>query len=278
MRDLAHRRRHWKTKSQRREGEAKRWPHRRGVSLPFDVSLCCLTSRLLEGDVTKERPDRWDALQGKRTRCPLGYSDSMILPTMDRIHEAQTLLRRFMLPTPQHTWPLLNKRLGTEAWVKHENHTTVGAFKMRGALVYVEWLRATQPEMRGVIAATRGNHGQGVAMAARLMKLKAVIVVPHGNSPEKNRAMAAQGAELVEHGHDFQEALEFARGLAKERGLVMIDSFHERLVMGTASYALEFLEGAPEMARVYVPIGLGSSICGVCAARNALGLKTEVVG
>jgi len=197
---------------------------------------------------------------------------------MDRIHEAQTLLRRFMLPTPQHTWPLLNKRLGTEAWVKHENHTTVGAFKMRGALVYVEWLRATQPEMRGVIAATRGNHGQGVAMAARLMKLKAVIVVPHGNSPEKNRAMAAQGAELVEHGHDFQEALEFARGLAKERGLVMIDSFHERLVMGTATYALEFLEGAQPMTRVYVPIGLGSSICGVCAARNALGLATEVVG
>jgi len=202
----------------------------------------------------------------------------MILPALDQIHEAQKLLRRFMLPTPQHTWPLLSKRLGTEAWVKHENHTTVGAFKMRGALVYVDWLRASQPEMRGVIAATRGNHGQGVAMAARLVGLKAVIVVPHGNSPEKNRAMAAQGAELVEHGHDFQEALEFACGLAKERELMMIDSFHERLVMGTATYALEFLEGAPPMARIYVPIGLGSSICGVCAARNALGFATEVIG
>ena len=162
--------------------------------------------------------------------------------------------------------------------MKHENHTAVGAFKMRGALVYMEWLRTTQPEMLGVIAATRGNHGQGVAMAARLMGLKAMIVVPHGNSREKNRAMAAQGADLVEHGHDFQEALEFARGLADERGLAMVDSFHERLVMGTASYALEFLEGAPAMTRVYVPIGLGSSICGMCAARNALGLKTEVVG
>ena len=189
-----------------------------------------------------------------------------------------------MQPTPQYTWPLLNQRLGTEAWVKHENHTAGGAFKMRGALVYLEWLHTTRPDVRGVIAATRGNHGQGVAMAARLMGLEAVIVVPHGNSKEKNRAMAAQGAELVEHGHDFQESLEFARelakerGLAVERGLAMVDSFHERLVMGTASYALEFFEGTPEMARVYVPIGLGSSICGVCAARNALGLKTEVVG
>jgi threonine dehydratase len=202
----------------------------------------------------------------------------MILPSLDQIHDAQMLLRRFMLPTPQYTWPLLNKRLGTEAWVKHENHTAVGAFKMRGALVYLDWLRATRPEVCGVIAATRGNHGQGVAMAARLMGLSATIVVPHGNSKEKNRAMAAQGAELVEHGHDFQEALEFARHLAEVRGLAMVDSFHERLVTGTGSYALEFLEGAPEMARVYVPIGLGSSICGMCAARNALGLKTEVVG
>ena len=202
----------------------------------------------------------------------------MILPALDQIHEAQTLLRRFMLPTPQYTWPLLNRRLGTEAWVKHENHTAAGAFKMRGALVYTQWLRATRPEVQGLIAATRGNHGQGVAMAARLLGLTAVIVVPKGNSREKNRAMAAQGAELVEYGQDFQEALEHARVLAQERGLAMVDSFHERLVMGTATYALEFFEGSPTLARVYVPIGLGSSICGVCAARNALDLKTEVVG
>jgi threonine dehydratase len=208
----------------------------------------------------------------------LRYAESMILPSLDRIHEAQKVLSHYMAPTPQFTWPLLNLRLGTDAWIKHENHTAVGAFKMRGALVYLEWLRESQPELRGVIAATRGNHGQGVAMAARLMGLQAVIVVPVGNSREKNRATAAQGAELMEHGHDFQESLEFARGLAVERGLAMVDSFHERLVMGTATYALELFEATPRLARVYVPIGLGSSICGVCAARNALGIKTEVVG
>lgn len=118
----------------------------------------------------------------------------MQLPTLEQIHEAQKLVYRHMPPTPQYTWPLLNQRLGTEAWVKHENHTPVGAFKLRGALVYMEWLRRTQPDLSGVVAATRGNHGQGVAMAARLTGVRAVIVVPHGNSPEKNRAMQAQGA------------------------------------------------------------------------------------
>src|ERR1700733_14433199 len=119
----------------------------------------------------------------------------MILPSLDGIHEAQRVLSAYMTPTPQYSWPLLNERLGAEAWIKHENHTAVGAFKMRGALVYLTWLHANQPDLRGVIAATRGNHGQGVAMAARLLDLKAVIVVPHGNSKEKNRAMAAQGGE-----------------------------------------------------------------------------------
>jgi threonine dehydratase len=183
-----------------------------------------------------------------------------------------------MPPTPQYTWPLLNSRLGTEAWIKHENHSPVGAFKLRGALVYIDWLKQSQPGLAGVVAATRGNHGQGVGMAARLSGLRAVIVVPHGNSKEKNRAMVAQGAELVEHGQDFQESLEFARGLAVERGYTMVDSFHERLVMGTATYALEFFQGAPPLDTVYVPIGLGSSISGVSAARNALQLKTQIVG
>ena len=183
-----------------------------------------------------------------------------------------------MSPTPQYTWPLLNQRLGAEVWIKHENHTPVGAFKLRGALVYLEWLKQTQPGVAGVVAATRGNHGQGVGMAARLIGFKAVIVVPHGNSPEKNRAMQAQGVELVEHGHDFQESLEFARALATERNFAMVDSFHERLVMGTATYALEFFKGAPPLDAIYVPIGLGSSICGVSAARNALGIKTEIIG
>ena len=202
----------------------------------------------------------------------------MNLPTLAQIHEAQTVLYRHMPPTPQYSWPLLNQRLGIEAWIKHENHTPVGAFKLRGALVYLTWLKETQPELIGVVAATRGNHGQGVGMAARLMGLKAAIVVPHGNSKEKNRAMVAQGAELIEHGHDFQESLEFARTVAEDRGFAMVDSFHERLVMGTATYALELFQAAPPLDRVYVPIGLGSSICGVSAARNALGLKTEIVG
>jgi threonine dehydratase len=202
----------------------------------------------------------------------------MMLPGLEQIEQAQQLVYRYMPPTPQYSWPLLNERIGAEAWVKHENHSPVGAFKIRGALVYMDWLKQTQPLEQGVVAATRGNHGQGVAMAARLMGVKAVIVVPHGNSIEKSHAMRAQGAELIEHGRDFQESLEYARTLAAERGLTMVDSFHERLVMGTASYALEFLRAAPPLERVYVPIGLGSSICGVAAARNALGLATEIVG
>jgi threonine dehydratase len=210
--------------------------------------------------------------------CPFRYAETMTLPTLAEIHEAQSLLYRHMPPTPQYTWPLINQRLGAETWIKHENQTSVGAFKIRGALVYVSWLKQTQPELRGVVAATRGNHGQGVAMAARLVGVKAVIVVPHGNSKEKNRAMVAQGAELVEYGHDFQESLEYARTFATERGLAMVDSFHERLVMGTATYALEFLQSVPPLDRIYLPIGLGSSICGVSAARNALGLKTEIIG
>jgi len=208
----------------------------------------------------------------------------MQLPSLAQIRDAQTVVYRHMPPTPQYTWPLINQRLSaaeqplTEAWIKHESHTPVGAFKLRGALVYLDWLKQTQPALAGVVAATRGNHGQGVGMAARLNGLKAVIVVPHGNSREKNRAMLAQGVELVEHGHDFQESLEFAGTLASERGFALVDSFHERLVMGTANYALELFQGAPPIDTVYVPIGLGSSICGVAAARNALGLSTEVVG
>jgi threonine dehydratase len=137
----------------------------------------------------------------------------MKLPGLEQIEQAQQIVYRYMPPTPQYTWPLLDERLGAEAWVKHENHSPVGAFKIRGALVYMDWVKETQPDLTGVIAATRGNHGQGVAMAARLMGVKAVIVVPHDNSVEKNRAMRAQGAELIEHGHDFQESLEHARGL-----------------------------------------------------------------
>jgi threonine dehydratase len=202
----------------------------------------------------------------------------MQLPSLAQIREAQTIVYRHMPPTPQYTWPLINRRLKAEAWIKHENHSPVGAFKLRGALVYGTWLKETQPGLQGMVAATRGNHGQGVAMAARLLGMKAVIVVPRGNSREKNQAMLAQGAELVERGHDFQEALEFALRLSAELGFAMVDSFHERLVMGTATYAIELFEAAPPLDTVYVPIGLGSSIAGISAARNALGLKTEIVG
>jgi len=202
----------------------------------------------------------------------------MQLPTRDQIRAARALVYRFMPPTPQYSWPLLNQRLGTEAWIKHENHTPVGAFKLRGALIYLSWLKDRHSGLRGVVAATRGNHGQGVGLAARILALKAVIVVPHGNSPEKNAAMLAQGVELVEHGHDFQASLEFAKTLAVDRGFEMVESFHEQLVLGTAGYAMEFFESVPPIDTIYVPIGMGSSICGVSAARNALGLKTEIVG
>ena len=202
----------------------------------------------------------------------------MMLPSLDQIHEAQNIVYRYMQPTPQYSWPLINRRLGTEAWIKHENHTPVGAFKLRGALVYATWLKQTQPALGGVVAATRGNFGQGVGMAARLLGMKSVIVVPYGNSVGKNTAMMAQGVELIEHGHDFQESLEFARILASERGFAMFESFHERLVWGTATYALEFLQFVSNLDVVYVPIGLGSSICGMVAARNALKLPVEIVG
>ncbi len=202
----------------------------------------------------------------------------MALPSLAEIQSAQAIVYRYMPATPQYSWPLLNQRIGTEAWVKHENHSPVGAFKLRGALTYLAWLRQADAELNGVVAATRGNFGQGVGAAARLLGLKAVIVVPHGNSKEKNRAMLAQGVELVEHGNDFQESLEFASCLAQERGFKMVESFHDRLVFGTATYALEFLSQAPPLDIVYVPIGLGSSICGVSAARNALGLSTAIVG
>ena len=216
---------------------------------------------------------------GARARARLlRYAGSMKLPGPAEIHEAQSIIYRYMPATPQYSWPLINQRLGTQAWIKHENYTAVGAFKLRGALVYVDWLKRTRADIAGVVAATRGNHGQGVATAARLVGLKAVIVVPRGNSKDKNRAMLAQGAELIEYGDDFQASLEFARTQAAERGLAMIDSFHERLVMGTTTYAMEFFQGVPPLDRIYVPIGLGSSICGVSAARAALALKTEIIG
>jgi threonine dehydratase len=204
----------------------------------------------------------------------------MQLPTLEAIEAAQTIVYRSMPPTPQYSWPLLNQRFGpgSQAYIKHENHSPVGAFKLRGALVYVTWLQQTQPDLETVVAATRGNHGQGVGMAARLLGLKAVIVVPRGNSREKNLAMQVQGVELIEYGDDFQASLEYARELAARPNHAIVESFHPRLVMGTSTYALEFFRAVPPLTAVYVPIGMGSSICGISAVRNALGLGTEIVG
>ena len=183
-----------------------------------------------------------------------------------------------MPPTPQQRWPLLDGRCGTAVWVKHENHTPVGAFKLRGGLVYFDHLRRTQPEVEGVVAATRGNHGQSVAFAAARCGIRAAVVVPHGNSATKNAAMRALGAELIEHGHDFQAALEAGADIAARRGWHMVPSFHELLVQGVASYSLELLRAVPSLDVMYVPIGLGSGICGAIAARDALGLPTRIVG
>jgi threonine dehydratase len=181
-------------------------------------------------------------------------------------------------PTPQYRWPLLSRRVGAEIWVKHENHTPIGAFKVRGGVVYLDDLRRSQPEIRGVVTATTGNHGQSIAYSASALGLAATIVVPEGNNPGKNRAIRGFGATLVEAGHDFQVAYEHAAILAERDSLHFVRSFHPLLVRGVASYALELFRAVPDLDTVYVPVGLGSGICGVIAAREALALKTEVVG
>ena len=201
-----------------------------------------------------------------------------MLITLEDINAAAAVVYAHMPPTPQYRWPMLSERLGTEAWVKHENHTPVGAFKIRGGLVYFEHLKASGELPKGVIAATRGNHGQSVGYAARLYGIPATIVVPHGNSLEKNAAMRALGVELIEHGDDFQASREYADTLAADRSLELVPSFHRLLVTGVATYSLELLQKVPDIDVVYVPIGLGSGICGMLAARDALELETEVVG
>jgi threonine dehydratase len=188
------------------------------------------------------------------------------------------LVHEVMAPTPQLSWPLLNERAGTEVWVKHENHTPIGAFKIRGGLVLAAEIKRRDSKATGVVSATRGNHGQSVAFAGRRHGLRSVIVVPRGNSKEKNAAMRAWGAELVEYGRDYDEAREHAHGIAKAQGLFYIGPFHKELVVGVGSYAMEFFQGAPKLDEVYVPIGCGSGICGVIAWRDALGLDTSVVG
>lgn len=198
--------------------------------------------------------------------------------SLDEIESAAAIVHGAMPSTAQYAWPLLASRTGCETWVKHENHTPTGAFKVRGGLVFMDRLKRRSPDTGGVISATRGNHGQSIALAAARNSIAATIVVPHGNSVEKNAAMRAFGAELVEAGHDFDAAKDVAMKLAEERGLVMVPSFHRDLVAGVASYALELFRTAPPLDTVYVPIGLGSGICGTIAVRDALGLETKIVG
>ena len=200
------------------------------------------------------------------------------LPSLLDLETAADLVHRFVPPTLQYSWPLLNQRAGCEVWLKHENHTPTGAFKVRGGIIYMDWLRRTHPDAKGVISATRGNHGQSEAFAARQFGLQAVVVVPFGNSREKNAAMRALGAELVEHGDDFHAADHYADELARTRGLFRMSAFDMLLVHGVASYAVEFFRGAPALDAVFVPLGWGSGACGLASARNALGLKTKIIG
>lgn len=198
--------------------------------------------------------------------------------TRDDIEQAAHQVYQVMPATAQYPWPLLAERLGCTVWVKHENHTPTGAFKVRGGITFMHWLKRTHPAARGIVTATRGNHGQSLALAARALGLRALIVVPEGNSVEKNNAMRGFGGEVVEWGRDFDEAREEAARLAQTHGLYLVPPFHTELVKGVATYALELFKAAPDLDTVYVPIGCGSGICGVIAARDALGLKTQVVG
>ena len=198
--------------------------------------------------------------------------------SLAELDAAAGVVYQAVTPTPQIRWPLLEKRVGTEVWVKHENHTAIGSFKIRGGLVYVDWLRRAHPEVRGVIAATRGNFGQSIAFAGRRIGVRSVVVVPVGNSREKNAAMRALGADVVEHGEDFQEAYEYTRRRADDDGLHLIRSFHRLLWHGTASYGLELLRAVAGLDVIYVPIGQGSGICGVIAARDALRARARIVG
>ena len=200
------------------------------------------------------------------------------LPTIDEIKDAQQLVYEVMPPTPQFIWPLLCERLGAKVWVKHENQTPIGAFKARTAVVYAAELFAKSTDLSGLVTATRGNHGQSVALAARRFKVPAHVVVPQGNSTEKNGAMRAQGANLIEFGSDFQEAKEHAQQLADQHGWHFVPNYHRDIVKGVATYWLEFFSAVADLDVVYVPIGQGSGICSCSAVRNGMSLKTRIVG
>lgn len=202
----------------------------------------------------------------------------MTLFSLAELEGVVPLVRTIVPPTPQHAWPLLARRTGAEVWVKHENHTPTGAFKVRGGVVYLDALKRREPRVKGVVTATRGNHGQSIALAAARAGLACAIFVPRGNSREKNAAMEAFGGKLMVTGADFDECRPHAARFAEENGFHYVPSFHTELVKGVATYALELFQAVPDLDTVYVPIGMGSGICGVITVRDLLGLSTQVVG
>ena len=205
-------------------------------------------------------------------------SSAPALPDRAAIESAAQFLATLVPPTPQYVWPQVAAAFGTEVWLKHENHTPIGAFKARSAAMYFQKLMQREPGCRGVITATRGNHGQAVGLAARRFKLPATVYVPHGNSVEKNTAMRALGVKLVEHGHDFQEAREEAARVGARDGLHMVPAFHADIVLGVTTYWAELFRAAPDLDVVYVPIGQGSGVCAAAAARNVYSPRTKIVG
>jgi threonine dehydratase len=198
--------------------------------------------------------------------------------SLGELEQAHGQVQAAFAPTPQYRWPLLCGRVGAEVWVKHENHTPTGAFKVRGGLVYVGRLAEERAAPNGLISATRGNHGQSLAYAGRRFNIPVTIVVPHGNSVEKNAAMYALGARLIAHGSDFDEARLEAARLAEQERLLFAPTFHRDLILGVATWALELFRAAPLLDALYVPVGLGSSICGAIRTRDLLGLHTEIIG
>jgi threonine dehydratase len=202
----------------------------------------------------------------------------MNLPTLHDIEDAATVVYREFAATPQYAWGQLSAKLGATCWLKHENHTPVGAFKIRGGLTYFDQMARNGNMPSEVISATRGNHGQSIGWAARAHGVACTIVVPHGNSLEKNAAMRALGATLIEHGADFQESREYAMQLATERGAHMVPSFHVNLLRGVATYWWELFKAVPQLDVVYVPIGQGSGACSAIVAKKALGHKARIVG
>lgn len=207
-----------------------------------------------------------------------GAKAMTLLFSAEELAEASALVHRDMAPTPQYAWPQLSARLGCETWVKHENHGPTGAFKVRGGITYIDWLLRQDPGVRGICTATRGNHGQSQARAATARGLSCKVYVPIGNSVEKNAAMRAFGAEVIEFGEDFDTARVEAIRVAKEEGLPVVPPYHRELVRGVATYGWELFNKVRDLDTVYVPIGCGSGICGTIAARDALGLRTRIVG